>query len=143
MTSRNMQIVDLADMSDGQEADVFVLLTAKEQLTTRDGKPYFKVGFRDAEREVKHDVIAFCTSITENLEPEQAKFFHFGVTSSDIIDTAYGSTNALWGTTWTAEEINDKDFGVMIRRNDDGNMGLDNIEIRIVWSEVAANAQIF
>jgi len=36
----------------------------------------------------RHDVIAFCTSITENLEPEIGKFFHFGVTSSDIIDSA-------------------------------------------------------
>ena len=50
MAHRNMQIVDLADMTSGQEADVFVLLTAKEQLTTREGKPYFKVAFRDARR---------------------------------------------------------------------------------------------
>ncbi len=42
----------------------------------------------EIEKTVKHDVIAFCTSITENLEPEVAKFFHFGVTSSDIIDSA-------------------------------------------------------
>src|SRR3990170_4730619 len=27
-------------------------MTAKEELTTRDGKPYFKVGFRDHAREV-------------------------------------------------------------------------------------------
>lgn len=36
----------------------------------------------------KHDVIAFCSSITENLDPEVSKYFHFGCTSSDIIDTA-------------------------------------------------------
>jgi len=42
----------------------------------------------EIEKTVKHDVIAFCTSITENLPAEVAKFFHFGVTSSDIIDTA-------------------------------------------------------
>ncbi len=42
----------------------------------------------ELERETKHDVIAFCTSITENLPKEIAKFFHFGCTSSDIIDTA-------------------------------------------------------
>ena len=35
-----------------------------------------------------HDVIAFCTSVTEQLNPEDGKFFHFGCTSSDIIDTA-------------------------------------------------------
>ncbi len=56
MANRNMQIVDLADMTSGQEADVFVLLTAKEQLTTRDGKPYFRVSFRDARREVSFPI---------------------------------------------------------------------------------------
>lgn len=42
----------------------------------------------EIEKETRHDVIAFCTSITENLEPEVAKYFHYGVTSSDIIDSA-------------------------------------------------------
>ena len=42
----------------------------------------------EIEKTTKHDMIAFCTSITENLSPEIAKYFHFGVTSSDIIDTA-------------------------------------------------------
>lgn len=40
------------------------------------------------EETTKHDVIAFCSSITEQLSPEDGRFFHFGVTSSDIIDTA-------------------------------------------------------
>ncbi len=40
------------------------------------------------EQETRHDVIAFCTSITEQLEVNEGKYFHFGVTSSDIIDTA-------------------------------------------------------
>jgi 3'-5' exoribonuclease len=47
-----MPIVALSEMTHGQEADLFVLMTAKEELTTRDGKPYFKVGFRDHGREV-------------------------------------------------------------------------------------------
>lgn len=42
----------------------------------------------EIEATVKHDVIAFCTSITENLDPSEGKFFHFGVTSSDILDTS-------------------------------------------------------
>jgi len=42
----------LSEMTHGQEADVFVLLTVKEELTTRDGKPYFRVAFRDHAREV-------------------------------------------------------------------------------------------
>lgn len=40
------------------------------------------------ENEVKHDVIAFSSSITKNLPIELGKFFHYGVTSSDIIDTS-------------------------------------------------------
>ena len=42
----------------------------------------------EIEKEVKHDIIAFCTSITEQVNKEYSKYFHYGVTSSDIIDTA-------------------------------------------------------
>lgn len=42
----------------------------------------------EIEEKVKHDVIAFCSSITEQLPLPLGRFFHFGVTSSDIIDTA-------------------------------------------------------
>ena len=49
-------IVALSEMTNGQEADVFVLMTAKEELTTRDGKPYFKVAFRDHVREVNFPI---------------------------------------------------------------------------------------
>ncbi len=51
-----MPLVALSEMVPGQEADLFVLMTAKEQLTTREGKPYFKVGFRDRGREVSFPV---------------------------------------------------------------------------------------
>lgn len=36
----------------------------------------------------RHDVIAFCTSITEQLPTDIGKYFHYGVTSSDVIDSA-------------------------------------------------------
>lgn len=42
----------------------------------------------EIEATVHHDVIAFSTSISEQVSPEAGKFFHFGCTSSDIIDTA-------------------------------------------------------
>ena len=42
----------------------------------------------EIEKVTKHDIIAFCTSITENLPADISKYFHFGCTSSDIIDTA-------------------------------------------------------
>jgi 3'-5' exoribonuclease len=45
-------LTTLGELAPGQEADFFALLAAKEELTTRDQKPYFKVTFRDASRQV-------------------------------------------------------------------------------------------
>ena len=39
------------------------------------------------EAEVKHDVIAFTTSVAEFVGPSN-RYFHFGLTSSDVLDTA-------------------------------------------------------
>ena len=39
------------------------------------------------EAKVNHDVIAFLTSVAEHVGPE-AKYIHFGLTSSDVLDTA-------------------------------------------------------
>ncbi|HET9215435.1 MAG TPA: adenylosuccinate lyase [Terriglobia bacterium] len=39
------------------------------------------------ELETKHDVIAFTTSVAEFVGPS-ARYFHFGLTSSDVLDTA-------------------------------------------------------
>jgi adenylosuccinate lyase len=41
----------------------------------------------EIEREVKHDVIAFLTSVAEKVGPS-SRFIHFGLTSSDVVDTA-------------------------------------------------------
>lgn len=43
----------------------------------------------EVEREVKHDVIAFLTAVNETVGPENAKYIHMGLTSSDVIDTAF------------------------------------------------------
>lgn len=45
-------VVPLSQLQSGQEGDVFVLLASKESLKTREGRPFFKVTFRDARREV-------------------------------------------------------------------------------------------
>lgn len=42
----------------------------------------------EIEREVRHDVIAFLTNVNENLG-DYAKYMHVGLTSSDVIDTAF------------------------------------------------------
>jgi adenylosuccinate lyase len=41
----------------------------------------------EIEAEVKHDVIAFTTSVAEFVGPA-SRFFHFGLTSSDVLDSA-------------------------------------------------------
>ncbi|MGB6390592.1 MAG: adenylosuccinate lyase [Methyloceanibacter sp.] len=40
------------------------------------------------EKQVKHDVIAFLTSVAEKVGPE-ARFLHRGLTSSDVLDTCF------------------------------------------------------
>ncbi len=42
----------------------------------------------EIEREVAHDVIAFVTSVAEHCGPE-GRYLHLGLTSSDILDTAF------------------------------------------------------
>ena len=43
----------------------------------------------EIEREVRHDVIAFLTAVNESVGVENAKYIHMGLTSSDVIDTAF------------------------------------------------------
>ena len=46
----------------------------------------------EIEREVKHDVIAFTTAIAESMaaagHAEASRWFHYGLTSNDVVDTA-------------------------------------------------------
>ena len=42
----------------------------------------------EIEKETKHDVIAFLTNLSEHIGPE-ARFLHQGMTSSDVLDTAF------------------------------------------------------
>src|SRR3954467_1733923 len=59
---------------------------AAEAVWARGG---FDVERIDAiEAEVKHDVIAFLTSVAEHVGPE-ARFIHLGMTSSDVLDTSF------------------------------------------------------
>ncbi|QVK17865.1 adenylosuccinate lyase [Mycoplasmatota bacterium] len=43
----------------------------------------------ELEKETKHDVIAFTRSVSESLE-EEKKWVHYGLTSTDVVDTANG-----------------------------------------------------
>src|SRR6056297_135295 len=43
----------------------------------------------EIERETKHDVIAFLTHLGEIVGPDEARFVHQGMTSSDVLDTCF------------------------------------------------------
>ncbi len=43
----------------------------------------------EIEAEVRHDVIAFTTAVAETVGPE-SRWFHYGLTSNDVVDTAQG-----------------------------------------------------
>jgi len=60
-----------------------------EAVTTIKQKASFSVDrIQEIEETVKHDVIAFLTNVEESVGPD-ARFIHMGLTSSDILDTAF------------------------------------------------------
>ena len=44
----------------------------------------------ELEQELKHDVIAFTTALAEQLGGSESRWVHYGLTSSDVVDTAFG-----------------------------------------------------
>src|SRR5437773_6761298 len=63
-------------------------LIPKKDADEIQGRASFSVDrINEIEAEVKHDVIAFTTSVAEHVGPA-SRFFHFGLTSSDVLDTA-------------------------------------------------------
>lgn len=44
---------------------------------------------KEIEKITRHDVAAFVQSIEENVGPEHGRWVHFGLTSSDILDTSF------------------------------------------------------
>jgi 3'-5' exoribonuclease len=56
MSTRAVPLLSLDEIVAGQEADMFVLLTAKEELTTKTGSPYFKITVRGRNREVSFPI---------------------------------------------------------------------------------------
>ena len=58
---------------------------ALEAIRARAGFDVTRI--EEIEREVRHDVIAFLTNVAEHVGPE-SRWIHYGMTSSDVIDTA-------------------------------------------------------
>ena len=60
----------------------------REALAAIKAKARFDVArIEEIEREVQHDVIAFVSCVAENVGPE-GRWLHYGLTSSDVVDTA-------------------------------------------------------
>lgn len=63
-------------------------MVPKEAVKTIREKAGFDVDrIREIESKTHHDVVAFIKNLSENIG-EEAKYLHFGLTSSDILDTA-------------------------------------------------------
>lgn len=45
---------------------------------------------KELERTLNHDVIGFTTAVAERINDPASRWLHFGLTSSDIVDTAFG-----------------------------------------------------
>ena len=59
-----------------------------QSVTVIKAKANFSVDrIHEIEKEVKHDVVAFTTSVAEFVGPE-SRYVHYGLTSSDVVDTA-------------------------------------------------------
>ena len=46
---------------------------------------------KELEKTLNHDVIGFTTAVAEKINHRASRWFHFGLTSSDIIDTAFAA----------------------------------------------------
>ena len=44
---------------------------------------------KELEKTLNHDVIGFTTAVAEKIHDHASRWFHFGLTSSDVIDTAF------------------------------------------------------
>jgi adenylosuccinate lyase len=44
---------------------------------------------RELEKTLNHDVIGFTTAVAEKIKDRASRWFHFGLTSSDVVDTAF------------------------------------------------------
>src|SRR3954467_12452635 len=65
-------------------------LVPKKDLAQMKARAAFTVErCKELERTLNHDVIAFTTNVAENIGAPANRWLHFGLTSSDIIDTAF------------------------------------------------------
>src|SRR5512143_3802631 len=65
-------------------------LVPKSDLAQMKARAAFSIErCKELERTLNHDVIAFTTNVAENIGAPASRWLHFGLTSSDIIDTGF------------------------------------------------------
>ena len=62
-------------------------IPAEAARTIREKASFDVARIAEIEAEVRHDVIAFLTNVAEHVGPD-SRWIHFGMTSSDVLDTA-------------------------------------------------------
>lgn len=64
--------------------------------------------------------------------------------NSDLIVTLSGTTDSLWGVTWTVAEINATTFGIGLRKSatQAGNISIDHLTINVHYTPAAGKAQV-
>jgi adenylosuccinate lyase len=65
----------------------------KRRATSAERGAFDIARIEEIERVTQHDVIAFTTAVAEHVGPS-ARWLHFGLTSSDVIDTAQAAADA-------------------------------------------------
>jgi len=67
----------------------FGLVPQEAADTIRDKGNFTVARIDEIEAEVRHDVIAFTTTVAEHINnPEHSRWLHYGLTSTDVVDTA-------------------------------------------------------
>src|SRR5213078_1708916 len=65
-------------------------LVPEKDFTQMKAKAAFSVErCKELEKTLNHDVIAFTTNVAENIGAPASRWLHFGLTSSDVVDTAF------------------------------------------------------
>ncbi len=65
-------------------------LVPKKDFAQMKARAAFKLErCKELERTLNHDVIAFTTNVAENIGAPASRWLHFGLTSSDVVDTAF------------------------------------------------------
>src|SRR5262245_59978188 len=65
-------------------------LVLKEDFKQMKAKAAFSLErCKELEKTLNHDVIAFTTNVAEHIGAPSSRWLHFGLTSSDVVDTAF------------------------------------------------------